>query len=129
MKRFKEFQQKQEYFMELAGQIACLQEEMAPELWSVLADDFLQEVKQVDKLFELENNSKHEQGVAKYRGKLKRKGWRKRVRNEIALMKKEEKQENEELKKIKKNLNLAQSQKDALLPDSNNNTKLLDFKK
>ena len=68
-----------DYLIMLANKIACLQEEMAPELWSVLADSFLKQVNVLNEQFDIENDFKQIQRESKYKAKLQRRGWKKRI--------------------------------------------------
>lgn len=68
-----------DYLIMLANKIACLQEEMAPELWSVLADSFLKQVNVLNEQFDIENDFKQIQRESKYKAKLRRHGWKKRI--------------------------------------------------
>ena len=81
--KYRTFEEFQNYFLNLAMILATVQEEMPPELFSPLADAFLSEYKQALKLFNIENDVKFDQKQSKYRFKLLKKGWKKKIRDEL----------------------------------------------
>lgn len=81
--KYKNFEEFQNYFLSLGMTLASIQEEMPPELFAPLADAFLNEYKQALKLFNIENDVKFEQKQSKFRFKLLKKGWRKKIRDEL----------------------------------------------
>lgn len=81
--KYKSFEEFQNYFLNLAMILATVQEEMPPELFAPLADAFLSEYKQSLKLFNIENDVKFEQKQSRYRFKLLKKGWKRKVRDEL----------------------------------------------
>lgn len=82
--KYKNFEEFQNYFLSLGMTLASIQEEMPPELFAPLADAFLNEYKQALKLFNIENDVKFEQKQSKFRFKLLKKGWRKKIRDELS---------------------------------------------
>ena len=84
MRSFEEYECLQQYFMNLGMQLAMIQEEMTPELFAPLADGFLKELKQAKQLFDIENNPRQQKREARYRYRLLKRGWRKRIKAEFA---------------------------------------------
>ena len=80
--KFDNFEEFQSYFLNLIMPLSMVQEEIPPELFAPLADAFLKEYKETLELFKIENNIKFKQKEAKFRAKLLRKGWKKRIRDE-----------------------------------------------
>lgn len=81
--KFDNFEEFQSYFLNLIMPLSMVQEEIPPELFAPLADAFLKEYKETLELFKIENNIKFKQKEAKFRAKLLRKGWKKKIRDEI----------------------------------------------
>lgn len=84
MKSFEDFDSLQQYHINLVMPLTMLQEECPPELFAPMADSFLKQYKESLRLFNIEHNFKQQQREAKYRYRLLKKGWRKRIRRELS---------------------------------------------
>ncbi len=80
MKRYEEYEDFQKRMINLLMPIAMIQEEVSPKLFMPLANTYLKAFKDFKKLNEIENNIKQEKREAKYRYRLLKKGWRKKIR-------------------------------------------------
>ena len=83
MRKFDEFEYFQNYFINLAMSLSMIQEECPPEIFVPMADAFLREYKSTLKLFSIEHSFKQQKRESKYRFRLLKKAWRKRIRREI----------------------------------------------
>lgn len=83
MRRFKEFEDIQNAFVDLALNLSMCQEEVPPEIFEPMADAFLKQYKHELDLFNVENDYKQHQRESKYRQRLSKRGWRRRIRQEL----------------------------------------------
>ncbi len=83
MRKFDEFEYFQNYFINLAMSLSMIQEECPPEVFAPMADAFLSEYRSTLRLFNIEHSFKQQRRESKYRSRLLKKAWRKRIRREI----------------------------------------------